>query len=128
MQSVSIKKGDWISLDGKAIRGTVTHSNDSLQNFLSLVSVFATKQKQVLSAGKINSKKESEIPKVVELIEMLDLEGVIFTIDALHCQKKTVKTVTEGKNDYVIGIKGNQPKLFAQVKKTVKIQNLEEGM
>jgi predicted transposase YbfD/YdcC len=31
--------------------------------------------------------KESEIPIVQQLIEALDLSGVIFTLDALHCQK-----------------------------------------
>lgn len=118
-QSMSISKGEWFSLDGKSIRGTVTHSNDNMQNFLSLISVFSSKKKQVLSAKKISSKKESEIPTVRELIKALDLEGMVFTIDALHCQKKTVKSIVESNNNYVIGLKGNQPKLLKQVKKTV---------
>ena len=74
----------------------------------------------MLSVGKINTKKENEIPTVRELIQLLDLEGVIFTLDALHCQVETVKIIVESRNDYVIGVKGNQPKLFEQVKKTPK--------
>jgi predicted transposase YbfD/YdcC len=42
----------------------------------------------VLHCGKKENKKESEIPKVQELISRLDVKGELFTIDALHCQKK----------------------------------------
>jgi len=92
---VDIEKGDWLSLDGKAIRGTVTNGNSSEQRFISLISVFSEKSGQILSVGKINNSKESEIPKVRELIEHLDLKGVVFTIDALHCQKKRQKQLSE---------------------------------
>lgn len=88
---IQIEKGDWLSLDGKAIRGTVSNSNNSYQKFISLISVFNEKTGTVLSVGKINNSKQSEIPKVRELISQLDLKGVVFTIDALHCQKKQHK-------------------------------------
>ena len=119
-ESVGTKNGDWISLDGKAIRGTVMDYDSSFQNFVSLVSAFCQKKKQVLGAGKIESKKESEIPTVRELIKLLDLEGVVFTIDALHCTKETTKTIIESGNDYVIATKENQKKLYEQIKKTQK--------
>lgn len=117
LQFIPIKKGELISMDGKAIRGTVTNANSSMQDFISLVSVFVSKKKQILMTGKINTKKENEIPTVRELIEMLDLQGVIFTLDALHCQKETVKKIIETKNDYIIGVKNNQKKLAKQLKK-----------
>ena len=49
---------------------------------------------------------------------MLDLKGAVFSLDALHCQKDTVKTIVKSKNHYVIGVKGNQKKLHNRVKKT----------
>lgn len=85
---VPIKENDLINIDGKAIKGTINDSQNEFQNFVSLVTVYANKRKQVLASGKIETKKESEIPKVRELIKMLDIEGVIYTLDALHCQKK----------------------------------------
>ena len=36
----------------------------------------------------MENKQESEINVVRDLIELLDLTGVVFTFDALHCQKK----------------------------------------
>jgi hypothetical protein len=91
LQYVPMCKGESKAIDGKAIGCTITHKHDACQNFVSLVSVFATQRGIVLQCGKIESKKESEIPKVQELIKALDVEGEIFTLDALHCQKKRLK-------------------------------------
>ena len=98
LKIVKIKEKDVVSIDGKAIRGTVKNSHDKFQNFTSLVSVFASKRKQILTTAKIETQKENEIPKVQELLEMLDLKGVTFTLDALHCQEKTAKIIKKTGN------------------------------
>jgi predicted transposase YbfD/YdcC len=46
----------------------------------------------------------------------LGLKGAVFTLDALHCQKKTVKSIIDSGNDYVIAVKGNQPHLLQTIK------------
>ena len=122
---ISIKKGDCLSLDGKSIRGTLTNANDSFQNFTSLVSVYVQKRKEILCLEKIENKKESEIPIVRNLIKMLDLEGITFTLDALHCQKETLKIISESKNNYIVQVKGNQSTLQENLKKTSKTPFLE---
>lgn len=118
---IKIKKGDVISIDGKSIRGTVTNPNNSFQNFTSLVSLYVQKKKQILSLEKLETKKENEIPVVQKIIKMLDLEGITFTLDALHCQKKTVSEIVETKNNYVIQVKGNQNALYDNLKKTANL-------
>ncbi|MCV9385456.1 ISAs1 family transposase [Reichenbachiella sp. ABR2-5] len=85
---VSIESGEWLSVDGKAIGGTMSDYSKSYQNFINLVTVFVSRQKMVLANGEVINSKESEIPVVRQLIEMLDLKDVVFTMDALHCQKK----------------------------------------
>lgn len=117
---VNIKKGEWLSIDGKALKGTIKNANDPLQDFMSLVTIFANKKKQALFVGKINTKKENEIPKVKELIEMLDLQGITYTLDALHAQEKTVNAIIKSKNNYVIGVKNNQKNLLKTLKKLHK--------
>lgn len=114
---VTIEDKDWISADGKAIAGTVTNSQNKFQKFTGLVSLFSNKRKQVIGASRTNSKKENEIPQLKSLIKMLELEGVVITGDALHCQANTIKEIVKSKNDYCIGVKGNQPRLLSQVKK-----------
>jgi hypothetical protein len=117
---VTIKAKDFVSLDGKAIRGTVKNGQNAMQNFVSLVSVFASQQKQVLSATAIHTKKESEIPAVQNILALLNLHDVTFTLDALHCQEKTVNTIVKTGNHYLIGAKDNQPKLHREMEKKMR--------
>jgi hypothetical protein len=90
-QYIKISPGEWISIDGKAIGGTVTKAQSADQNFVSLVSLYCSKQKLVLGNAQVSNSKESEIPIVQQLIEALHLQGVTFSLDALHCQKKQQK-------------------------------------
>jgi len=94
MQYVSLSKQEWVSIDGKAIGGTVTNGNNSHQHFVSLVSLYCSKQQLVIGNAQALNSKESEIPVVKQLIAALDLEGVTFTLDALHCQKKRQKPLS----------------------------------
>jgi hypothetical protein len=91
IQYVPMCKGESKGIDGKAIGSTTTHKHDAYQNFVSLISIFSSQRGIVLACKKIENKKESEIPKVQELIKALDITGEIFTLDALHCQKKRQK-------------------------------------
>lgn len=89
LQYVSLQQGEYVSLDGKAISGTsVVQSEHQKQAFTSLVSAYCSKQHLVVGNASVLNQKESEIPVVQTLIEALDLQGVTFTADALHCQKK----------------------------------------
>ncbi|MFT4152493.1 MAG: ISAs1 family transposase [Parafilimonas sp.] len=90
-QYVSIENKEWISIDGKAIGGTVTGSHSIDQSFISLVSLYCSKKKLVIGNAVLVNSKQSGIPVVQQLIEALDLKGVVFTLDALHCQKKRQK-------------------------------------
>jgi hypothetical protein len=90
-QYIDLQPGEWISIDGKAIGGTVKDQPSSYQNFVNLVSIFVSRQKMVLANAKVINSKESEIPVVRQLIETLHLKDAVFTLDALHCQKKQYK-------------------------------------
>lgn len=115
--STDTSKKTWISIDGKALAGTVQTS--PRQRFTSLVSVYASTNKHVLAMQSLQNSKKSEIPIVQQLIKSLDLQNVVFTLDALHCQKETLKTIVESGNDYVVGLKRNQKNLYKQAKKTL---------
>ncbi|GAK51676.1 hypothetical protein U14_02921 [Candidatus Moduliflexus flocculans] len=87
-QYVTLAPEEWLAIDGKALASTVTEYDSSYQNFVALVSVFSHKRGQVFRAAKLENQKSSEIPAVQGLIAALDLQGVVFSLDALHCQKK----------------------------------------
>jgi hypothetical protein len=42
------------------------------------------------------------------------LDGKIITADALHCQRATARAIVEKGGDYLLQIKGNQPRLLQQ--------------
>ena len=82
-----LEPGEWIAIDGKSIKGTVTEHRTAYQNFVRLVSVYSHKQGIVIASQQFESKKSSELKVVQTMLEALQLEGVVFTMDALHCQK-----------------------------------------
>lgn len=86
-----IPNHEFISLDGKSLKNTVTDYNNAEQNFISCVSAFSHQRGLVLRIQIMENKKESEINVVRSLMELMDLKGVVFTFDALHCQKKLWK-------------------------------------
>src|SRR5215469_2034996 len=53
----------------------------------------------------------NEIPAVRELLDALKIEGCMVVADALHCQKETAQAIIDGKADYLLSAKDNQPAL-----------------
>jgi hypothetical protein len=86
-QTIDIQPQEWIAIDGKSIKGTVTEPGTAYQNFVSLVSLYSSHQGVVLASQQFESKHHSELKVVQTMLEALNLEGVVFTMDALHCQK-----------------------------------------
>ena len=74
-------------MDGKSIKGTVTEPGTAYQNFISMVSLYSSQQGEVLASQQLESKHNSELKVVQIMLEVLELEEVVFTMDELHCQK-----------------------------------------
>lgn len=110
-QSQAMTRGEAIAGDGKSLRNTVSNADNNRQNFISMVSLFSQQQGVVVATAIMENKKESEICVIQQLLSQLKLENHVFTMDALHCQKKTVAAIVESNNDYIIKVKKNQPKL-----------------
>ena len=115
---VAVSAREWISVDGKVIGGTLSNANNEYQKFTSMVSFFVSKSRQSMGSLKIDSKKDSEIPKLKELVNLLGLKDIVITADALHCQVDTTTAIVQSGNNYCIGVKKNQPNLLKEIKKT----------
>jgi len=102
---LKIQADDWISIDGKAVRGTKQLEED--KKLAHLVSFFKNDSKEVIMARQTAS-KSNEIPLVQEMLKEFPLEKLILTMDALHCQSETLKAIKESGNDYVVQVKENQ--------------------
>jgi len=95
----------WIAVDGKAIKGTKQKEED--KKLAHLVSFFSSDSQEILIARKTAS-KSNEIPLVQEMMEEFPLQDFVITLDAIHCQSKTLKAIKESGNDYVVQVKENQ--------------------
>ena len=56
----------------------------------------------------MTGEKSNEITAVSQLLDILSLEGAIITMDAMGCQRDTVKKIKDKGADYCIALKGNQ--------------------
>ena len=113
VQSITqVIPGEIIPIDGKTLR----RSYDSTSNKapIHMVSAWASESRLVLAQVK-TSEKSNEITAIPELIDLLDINGCIVTIDAMGCQKKIAGKIVRRSGDYVLGLKGNQGNLLNEV-------------
>jgi predicted transposase YbfD/YdcC len=102
-----------IAIDGKTAR----RSFDSVGNkpAIHMVSAWANKNRLVLAQVKVED-KSNEIEAIPQLLDLMEIEGCIVTIDAMGTQKKIAQRIREGKADYVLALKANQGTLLEDVK------------
>lgn len=79
------EKYAFICLDGKAVKGSFDHIKE--QRIIQIFSAFLADKDIILAHEKID-KKTNEIPVAQKLVKKLNIGKCIFTLDALHCQKK----------------------------------------
>lgn len=101
-----------VAIDGKTAR----HSGSPARGIkaLHLVSAWATEYS--LTLGQVaTGEKSNEITAIPELLDLLDVEGALVTIDAMGCQKAIAARIVAGGGDYVLTVKDNQPDLTADM-------------
>lgn len=78
------------SLDGKTLRGSYDNKNG--EKALHLLMAFCSNSKLILGHIDVTKDKTNEIPVAQRLIAELGLpEGSVYTLDAMHCQKKLLQ-------------------------------------
>lgn len=100
--------GRLIAIDGKTLRRSVDKSNNKAA--IHMVSAWCDANHMVL--GQLaTEEKSNEITAIPALLEMLDIEGAVITIDAMGCQKAIAEKVVDGNADYVLQVKKNHERL-----------------
>src|SRR5262249_55465647 len=59
--------------------------------------------------------KSSEITAIPALVERLDLEGALVSIDAMGCNANIAQSILDAKAAYLLAVKDNQPSLHADI-------------
>jgi len=118
-EQLSITPGELLAVDGKSIKSTLIGGSSSYQNFVSMVSVYSHHHGWVVRHSVMENKQKSEVEVVQELVKELSGNKIVITVDALHCQKKTLALIINGDNDYIVTLKKNQLNLFKVANKLV---------
>ncbi len=100
-----------VAIDGKTVRGARGGGSAAPH----LVAALAHGAGTVLGQVAV-SEKSNEIPAARELLQLLHLDGVVVTMDALHTQHDTATLITGAGGDYVLTVKANQKTLYSQLK------------
>ena len=102
----------FVAIDGKTLCNS--HGARDRANPLHLVSAWASDQGLTLGQAAV-ADKSNEIIAIPRLLELLELSGALVSIDAMGCQKEIAAAIVEADADYVLAVKGNQPKLAAAI-------------
>jgi predicted transposase YbfD/YdcC len=101
-----------VAIDGKSMRRS--HDRGRGLGALHIVSAWATERGIVL--GQLaTEEKSNEITAIPELLDNINVQGTIVTIDAAGCQKNIASDIIDGGGDFVLALKGNQGNLHAAV-------------
>lgn len=103
-----ISDGQIIAIDGKTLRRSFDKASGKAA--IHMVSAWATANHVSLGQTVVDA-KSNEITAIPKLLEMLEIEGALVTIDAMGCQREIAEKIVEAKADYCLAVKDNQPTL-----------------
>jgi len=112
-----------IAIDGKTMKQS--YDRNQSQKPLHIVSAWSASHQLVLGQKKVN-KKSNEVTAIPALLELLEIEKSIITIDALGCQKEIAALIIKKKGDYLLALKGNQKLIHKDVKNWFELARKEE--
>ncbi len=100
-----LSEGEVVAIDGKQCRRS--HDRRADKEAICLVSAWASANGLTLGQVKTDA-KSNEIRALPALLELLDLQDCIVTIDAMGCQTDIAETIVEQGGDYLLALKQNQ--------------------
>jgi len=108
-----ITAGQVIAIDGKTLRRSFDAASSKAA--IHMVSAWATANR--VSLGQVaTDEKSNEITAIPQLLEILEIQGCLVTIDAMGCQRDIAREIVAQGADYVLAVKDNQPKLCEAIR------------
>ncbi len=126
IEYLKVKRGTFISIDGKTNRGSRDDTHDE-NKALHLVSAFASEARLVLAQEAV-SEKSNEITAIPILLRLLDLKDATITIDAMGCQRNIAAQIQEQGGNYIFGLKGNQGNLCQEVEELFNREEVKKRL
>jgi predicted transposase YbfD/YdcC len=103
--------GRSVNIDGKTICGSADAQHDAYH----VLSAWVRENGITLGELAVEA-KSNEITAIPDLLDLIDVEGDIVTIDAMGCQTDIAEKIRERKADYVLALKDNHRTLHEDVR------------
>lgn len=122
---IELPNGSIVNIDGKwlsrsaTIKEQQTKKSKGGKQAVNMVNVYCSELDSCLASIRVES-KSGEKNSLPEILVLLDLSHSIITLDAGYCYPDVAAQIVEAEADYVIGLKGNQPKLYEAAKDLMK--------
>lgn len=102
-----------IPIDGKAIKSATDKINGG--NTPYIVSAFLQDLGISIAGVKVDD-KSNEITAIPKLLDLINIENCIITIDAMGCQKEIAKKIVEKNGHYCFAVKENKKDFYLDIK------------
>jgi predicted transposase YbfD/YdcC len=107
-----VTEGQVIAIDGKTLRRSFDAASSKAA--IHMVSAWATANH--ISLGQVvTDAKSNEITAIPKLLELLEIQGCLVTVDAMGCQREIAQQIVDAGADYVLAVKENQSKLHQAI-------------
>ena len=104
--------GKQLAIDGKKLKGVSPQSKGN--SGLYILNAWVCENRLCIGQEKVED-KSNEITAIPTLLEQLDIEGSVVSIDAIGCQTVIADQIIEQGAEYLLAVKKNQKELFEQV-------------
>lgn len=111
---------DTYNVDGKRLRSS--HEYSTGKTATHVVNIWAGDQNLIISQEKV-AEGTNEITTMKSVLSNIDLEGITVTADAIATQTEIASIIHSRGGDYIMCVKGNQPKLFNELQQFFATQS-----
>lgn len=112
-----------ICFDGKKLKGADPTSKGNKGIYI--VNAWVSENQICVGQKKVEN-KSNEITAIPALIDEIDIEGAVISIDAIGCQQNIVNKIIEKKGDYFLALKKNQLEIYTDVEGSFKANTPKE--
>lgn len=120
---LELKKGTYISIDGKTLRGSGNEEKEIPP--LHLLHAYSHELGIVIGQKECKTEKKNEISACPELLDSLKIKEAIITADAMMCQKSICDKIIKKKCDYVLTVKRNHEIMLEEIEELFDIKESE---
>lgn len=122
-QTVQMIQDEWISADGKVMRGTLKSGEKQ-----AIIHAVSHESRIDMAQARQAGDKSSEIIVMREFLKDTGLEKAKISLDAHHCNPETMTQIEQSKGIYLIQVKENQPKLLEHCRVLAEQTPLAEAL